>query len=165
MAKEIEKKYVIMDNRSLAAIKAAATEVVELAQGYLAIDEHTEVRVRRKDNDGQTTFVQTVKGGSGLVRDEVEFALTEKQFSALWPITQGRRIEKTRYQVPIDGDMMAEVDIYHGALSGHATVEVECPNEETASNFSLPSYFGKVVDVTTDQRYKNQQLATQGWPQ
>lgn len=166
MAKEIEKKYALEINETrLMIVKRKATAEIQVAQGYIAIDEHTEVRVRRKEEkDKKISYVQTVKGGSGLVRDEVEFDLTAKQFDQLWPLTEGRRVEKTRYQIPLAGALIAEVDIYHGVLEGHATVEVECPDEETANSITLPKFLsGK--DVTSDKKFKNQRLATEGWPQ
>jgi hypothetical protein len=39
--------------------------------------------------------------------------LTRAQFDQLWPGTQGHRLTKTRYDVPL-GKHIAEVDVYRG---------------------------------------------------
>ena len=43
----------------------------------------------------------TVKGGSGLSRTEEEIAIDAERFARLWPLTEGRRVEKTRHLIPV----------------------------------------------------------------
>ncbi len=130
-----------------------------LAQGYLAIDPAgAEVRVRRKDDE----TLMTVKLGIGLVRGEEEFAVGAERFERLWAMTDGRRVVKTRYLVPLDDGLTAEVDIYDGELAGLVTAEVEFPDEDAALAYAPPAWLGE--DVTGDARYANQTLATDGIP-
>jgi adenylate cyclase len=127
-------------------------------QGYVALDEHAEVRVRRADDERTLT----IKSGSGMVRVEEELPLSADQFDALWALTEGRRVVKTRYLVPLDEGLTAEVDVYEDALDGLVTAEVEFPSEDAAEGFAAPEWLGR--DVTGDKRYANRALAVDGLP-
>ena len=130
-----------------------------LAQGYLAIDPAgAEVRIRRKN--GET--LMTIKTGIGLIRGEEEFPIDHERFERLWPLTAGRRVVKTRYFVPLEHGLTAEVDVYDGDLDGLVTAEIEFPDAESALAFSAPEWLGR--DVTGDPRYANRALAVDGIP-
>jgi adenylate cyclase len=130
-----------------------------IEQGYLAIhDDGVEVRVRRLDSEAMLT----VKSGPDLVRVEEEMAIDERRFEALWLLTDGRRLAKTRYLVPLDGGLTAEVDDYDDALAGLMTAEIEFPSTEAAEAFRVPEWLGR--EVTGDERYANRSLATRGAP-
>jgi CYTH domain-containing protein len=129
-----------------------------IEQGYLAVgDDGTEVRVRRRD--GKATL--TVKGGRGRSRAEEEIGIDAERFERLWPLTDGRRLEKTRYVIPA-ADLELEVDVYAGALAGLTVAEVEFAGEDEANAFEPPDWFGR--EVTDDPRFKNQRLACDGAP-
>ena len=129
-----------------------------IRQGYLALDpDGTEVRIRQKGE----RFFQTIKRGAGLQRIEVEILLTRAQFEALWPMTEGRRVEKIRYDIAYEGHVI-ELDVYDGALSGLLTAEVEFPSLEASAAFHPPPWLNQ--DVTEDKRYKNKRLAVNGMP-
>jgi adenylate cyclase len=129
----------------------------EIEQGYLAITDEVEVRVRRY---GEQAFL-TVKSGGGEVRVEEEIEIDPRRFAALWPLTDNRRIEKRRYRIPA-GPLTIELDVYHGRLSGLQVAEVEFDSPEDAAEFTPPEWIGR--EVTGDPRYKNQRLATAGLP-
>ena len=76
-------------------------------------------------------------------------------------MTEGRRVVKTRHEVPL-GDLVAEVDVYAGDLDGLLTAEVEFPDEASARAFVAPGWLGR--DVTDDPRYGNRVLAVDGIP-
>jgi adenylate cyclase len=152
---EIERKFVLpappagLDSR----------EHARLEQGYVAIDPNgSEVRVRRKGDKR----VMTIKSGSGLMRSEEEWALEPERFDALWPLTDGRRVVKTRYLVPLGDGLTAEVDVYEGALAGLVTAEVEFGSERDSEAFAPPEWMGR--EVTGDARYANRTLAVSGPP-
>ena len=129
-----------------------------IRQGYLALtDDGAEVRLRHKAG----RFYQTIKQGEGLQRAEVEVELTHPQFDALWPLTEGRRVEKVRYVIAYEGRTI-ELDVYQGALVGLMTAEVEFPSLETSAAFEPPAWLG--VEVTEEARYKNKNLAVFGMP-
>ena len=152
---EVERKYLLAGRPD--GLETAPASRIE--QGYLAIDPAgAEVRVRRRDEK----TLMTIKSGIGLVRAEEEFAIDGERFERLWPLTEGRRVVKTRYLVPLEGGLTAEVDEYEGALEGLWTVEVEFADERAAHAFTAPAWMGE--DVTDDKRYANRTLATQGRP-
>jgi adenylate cyclase len=152
---EVERKYLL----SARPDGLDAHESSRLEQGYLALDPAgAEVRVRRKG----AKHTLTVKTGAGLARGEEELTLDAADFDRLWPLTEGRRVVKTRFEVPLDGGLTAEVDVYEGALDGLLTAEVEFDGEASAHAFTAPAWMGE--DVTGDKRYANQRLATDGKP-
>src|SRR5919108_3462281 len=150
---EVERKWLVCT-----PLDPLAYQGKTVIQGYLAeSSDGAEVRLRQM---GGQRF-QTVKSEGGLVRSEIEVELSPEQFETLWPATAGRRLEKTRYQVPWAGKTV-EVDVYHGALDGLVVAEVEVPSARESAQFTPPPWFGK--EVTGDQRYQNAQLALHGRP-
>jgi adenylate cyclase len=130
-----------------------------IEQGYLAIGgDGTEVRVRRRGGDA----VLTVKGGGGRSRVEEELDIDEERFARLWPLTEGRRVEKTRHVIGAGEGLKIEVDVYAGALAGLSVAEVEFGTDAAADAFTPPAWFGR--EVTDDARFKNQRLASDGAP-
>lgn len=154
MASEIERKFLI---------KELPPEIdfyphSEIMQGYLMItDNGVEVRVRKKGG----RCYHTVKLGSGLVRKEAEKEITEADFREQWPATEGKRVQKVRYEIEHD-ELIIELDIYSGKLEGLIIAEVEFESEEESSHFEPPEWFGE--EVTHDERYKNKNLALHGKP-
>jgi CYTH domain-containing protein/8-oxo-dGTP pyrophosphatase MutT (NUDIX family) len=153
---EIERKWLVHE---LPADELRNAPADAIAQGYLATghDGDAEVRVRRR---GKRTFI-TVKSTGGLERVEEELAIDERTFASLWPLTEGRRVEKTRHLVP-HGDATLEVDVYEGDLDGLVVAEVEFESRQASAVFIPPSWLGE--DVTEDERYKARNLALNGLP-
>lgn len=153
--KEVERKFLVKhlpDNLETFKNK-------EIRQGYVSVTEDgTETRVRQKGD----RFYHTVKSSEGMVREEKEKEITMEEFDALWSQTGGRRVEKTRYEIPLEGGFIAELDIYHGDLEGLQTVEVEFKDEKQVLDFTPPVWFGE--EVTGKSEYKNSSLALNGMP-
>jgi adenylate cyclase len=149
---EVERKFLVSDPPDLDVASGD-----ELEQGYLAIGEEGEVRLRRRGDD----LVLTAKRGSGLSRDEAEVELDDERFEQLWPLTEGRRLHKRRHVIP-HGDLEIEMDVYEGDLEGLMIAEIEFPSEDQARAFEPPDWLGE--DVTGDSRYLNETLATRGVP-
>ena len=150
---EIERKFLL---DGLPATMRYARRV-PIRQGYLALDGDTEVRVRITPN----AATLTIKSGHGGVRTEEELELDARQAEALWKLTEGRRIVKTRRRVRTGGAEV-EVDEYGGALDGLVVAEVEFDDEEASRAFEPPPWF--VREVTADRRYSNRSLASEGLP-
>lgn len=148
---EIERKFLIRQPPALDGVPCS-----HLRQGYIATGS-TEVRLR--DADGSYTL--TCKRGNGLVRREEEIEIDAAQFKSLWTLTEGQRIDKTRYRIP-QGELLIELDIYHDALAPLIVAEVEFHSEADSAAFPRPDYFGD--EVTEDKRYKNKTLALEGIP-
>jgi adenylate cyclase len=149
---EVERKFLVSEPPNL---DDADSE--EIDQGYLAIGEDGEVRLRRKGE----RLLLTAKRGAGLSREESEVELDGEAFDRLWPLTEGRRLHKRRHVLPHEG-LEIEVDVYAGELDGLVIAEIEFGSEEEARAFEPPDWLGE--DVTGDSRYLNETLATEGAP-
>jgi adenylate cyclase len=148
--REIERKFLV---RKLPA-DLASFPSSEISQGYLvSLDDGLQVRLRKSGERYWLTF----KRGTGNVREEREVELTGTQFDALWPATEGKRLVKTRSEIPF-GDRVVEIDVYHERHEGLVVAEVEFDDETAAKNFQPPDWLGD--DVTGDPRYSNQLLAS-----
>jgi adenylate cyclase len=147
---EVERKFLVSEPPDL-----DDTESDEIEQGYLATGSAAEVRLRRKGEK----LVLTAKRGSGLSREEAESELDSEAFDRLWPLTEGRRLHKRRHVIP-HGDLKIEVDVYQGDLQGLVVAEIEFDSEDQARRFEPPGWIGD--EVTGDERYLNETLATQG---
>ncbi len=154
MGVEIERKFVL--SGPPAAFADAPSERIE--QGYLAVtDDGVEVRVRRR---GERT-VLTIKQGVGERRLEEEVDVPAATFEALWPLTEGRRVEKRRSLLERDGQTI-ELDVYAGELDGLVVAEIEFESEQASAAFEPPAWLER--EVTGDERYANQRLALDGLP-
>ena len=149
---ETEKKY-------LARIPARILDGArskELTQGYISTD--PVIRIRRAADE----FYLTVKGGGAVTREEFEMRINEEQYASLFEKIATNVVEKTRYYIPLNGGLTAELDVYGGNLGGLVTVEVEFDTEEAAEAFDPPEWFGE--DISLVAGYKNNNLAVYGIP-
>lgn len=133
----------------------------EIEQGYLCTK--PVVRIRKSNED----YILTYKSRLGmtdkprevaLTCEEIELPLSQEAYEHLREKVDHYLIHKTRYIIPIEGDLKAELDVFHGRLEGLAFVEVEFPSEEAAATFVPPVWFGN--DVSFDKHYKNNYLST-----
>ncbi|HSJ46476.1 MAG TPA: CYTH domain-containing protein [Euzebyales bacterium] len=153
---EIERKF-LLDELPAAT---ADVEPTRIDQGYLAVTDDLEVRVRARSGD----HVLTVKGGRGEVRTEVTLQMSPEQFHGLWALTAGRRISKRRWVLSHEPEAKVEVEVdrFEAELEGLLIAEVEFASEEASQAFRPPDWFGR--EVTNDDRYRNAALATQPPP-
>ena len=149
---EVERKFLVPDSPDL-----GGTESDEIEQGYLALGADGEVRLRRKAD----LRLLTAKRGSGLSREEAEVELDRAGFDELWPLTEDRRLRKRRHLIP-HGELEIELDVYKGDLEGLVVAETEFASEKEARAFEPPGWIGE--EVTGDERYLNETLATRGMP-
>jgi adenylate cyclase len=147
---EIERKFLI----KRLPVQILHSRHFPLRQGYLANEPRgRHVRLRKKGKAMSLTF-KVSRGGPS--REEREIRLSKKQFATLWPATKGRRLSKTRYEIPWKR-LKIEVDIYHGRNHGLMVAEVEFPNHSSRRKFKPPRWFGR--EVTGEKRYSNVRLA------
>ena len=152
---EIERKFLVRETPNTPESYSA----MEILQGYLAVsDDGTEVRLRNIGRD----YILTVKSGKGIRRQERETVLSREQFERLWPMTEGKRVEKKRHKIAMSG-FTIELDIYLGTLEGLKTAEVEFKTQDEAESFTPPPWLD--LEVTLDERYKNKNLALNGLPE
>lgn len=144
---EIEKKFIpkyIPDNLD-------SYESHHIEQGYLSTG--PVVRVRKSDDE----YYLTYKGGGMMAREEYNLPLNESSYKHLIGKADGNIISKTRYLIPLDNNLTAELDIFEGAFLGMLLVEVEFTSIDEAENFTPPDWFGE--DVTYDKKYHNSYLS------
>ncbi|MGK7394841.1 MAG: CYTH domain-containing protein [Candidatus Cyclobacteriaceae bacterium M3_2C_046] len=154
MPQEIERKFLIQ--QIPASVKLENGK--KIRQGYVVVDESGNlVRVRQLGDQ----FYETVKSPGQLSRKEVEIELSRQQFEALWPLTEGKRVIKTRYYIPYQGKTI-EYDDFEEELNGLKMAEVEFESEQESKSFKVPDWFGQ--EVTYDKQYKNNNLAISGKP-
>jgi len=148
-SREIERKFLI----KRPPVKILRSRHFPISQGYLAHEPGgRHVRLRKKAKTASLTF----KVGRGPAREEREIRLSPQQFALLWPATRGRRLRKTRYEIPWK-NLKIEVDIYHGRNHGLVVAEVEFPNHASRRRFKPPRWFGR--EITGEKRYSNVRLA------
>jgi CYTH domain-containing protein len=151
---EIERKFLITRLPHKLLATASPTRI---RQGYLQSESARELRLRQRGEQ----FWITEKQGQGLQRLEQEMPLDELLFNMLWPLTKGRRLEKTRYLLP-QADLTLEFDIFSGNLSPLILLEVEFVSLEASRAFTPPPYVTR--EVTEDPAFKNASLAIFGLP-
>ena len=140
---EIERKFLVKkipDNLD-------TYERMDMIKGYL--NTAPVVRVRKENDD----YVLTYKGSGLLSHSEYNLPLNKESFEHLLKKCDGIIISKSRYKIPIENNLTAELDIFKGDLDSLKLVEVEFGSVEEANNFIPPEWFGE--DVTTDGRYHN----------
>ena len=144
---EIERKYLIRrlpENLSQYQCK-------KIAQGYICTN--PVVRIRKSDDEYYLTYT-----GKGLMaREEYNLPLTQEGYEHMLPKIDGRLIEKSRYLIPLEGKLTAELDIFEGDLAPLIIVEVEFDSLDAANSFIPPEWFGE--DVTESRKYHNSNLA------
>lgn len=146
MAFEIEHKYLVNDE----SYKKLAYEKIEIRQGYLNRQPERTVRVRTYNDKG---FL-TVKGKNhGDVRLEFEYEIPYEDAIEILKLCEPGILSKTRYKVKF-GELVWEIDEYHGACEGLTVAEVEIP--ESGYHYDKPSFIGK--NVTGDPSYYNSNL-------
>lgn len=123
----------------------------ELEQAYIITE--PVLRIRKKDDN----YILTYKGQGLMVREEVEFPLTQKAYEKLLKKAEGNIITKTRYKIPEKNELVIELDIFSGLLEGLYLAEVEFPDEESALNYIPPKWFGK--EVTKETTFHNSTLS------
>lgn len=149
--REIERKYL------LSGVPDVAREhpVVEIEQGYLPGGRLRE-RIRRVHHDEGVDYKRTVKLGRGIERFELDEPTTSEVFDAMWPLTEGARVLKRRYEVPHDG-LVWEIDEFTDRELYLA--EVELPAADITP--TIPDWLEPYVvrEVTDEPGYVNVKLA------
>lgn len=145
MGKEIERKYLVTADqwRSLA-------EGTLYRQGYLNSAKERVVRVRTMGSKAALT----IKGiTTGATRLEFEYEIPFKDANELLDLCEQPIIEKTRFKIPL-GNLVWEIDEFHGVNDGLIVAECELESEDQA--IDKPAWVGE--EVTGDPRYFNSNL-------
>ena len=157
---EIERKFLVTSD----AWRAAAHEVVAMAQGYLndqaAMDsgaQRASVRVRIA---GDEAFLNLKSREAGHTRQEFDYPIPLADARALLSLCVGGVIDKRRHYVNHAGHLW-EVDEFFGDNAGLVVAEIELDSADEA--FQRPDWSG--AEVTDHLRYYNLALATRPYSQ
>ncbi len=160
MAIEIERKFLVTGD----GWRAAAHEVVPMAQGYLndlaAMDTgamKASVRVRIA---GDAAHLNLKSRELGHTRQEFEYPIPVADARALLALSVGGLVDKRRHLVKVGGHLW-EVDEFLGDNAGLVVAEIELADAD--ESFQRPDWLG--VEVTDESRYYNLALASQPFSQ
>jgi adenylate cyclase len=157
---EIERKFLVTSD----AWRAAAREVVPMAQGYLndlaTVDSgamKASVRVRIA---GDQAFLNLKSRELGHTRQEFDYPIPLADARALLALCIGGVIDKRRHHVEYAGHLW-EVDEFLGDNAGLVVAEIELDGADDA--FAKPEWLG--VEATDASRYYNLALASRPYSQ
>jgi adenylate cyclase len=144
MAIEIERKFLVRDD----SWRASAEQASRIRQAYIANNDLVSIRVRLVDAARAVLTIKSAK--RGLVRREFEYEIPVAEAEDLFELREGAAIEKTRYIVPVGGQVW-EVDVFAGDNEGLILAELEL--EHAAQSIDRPAWLGR--EVTADKRFYN----------
>ncbi|WP_168119694.1 CYTH domain-containing protein [Paenibacillus sp. HB172176] len=154
MAMEIERKFLLprLPREQIEAGTVTIRSQQRIEQTYLAMDDDQEIRVRRLMDSatGSESYTHTFKKGNGMVREEVEYGISEsiyKQMTAafgLEPLTKNR-LTGDWNGIGIEIDIYDQIDL--------AVLEVEFESLDEANAFVPPEWFGE--DISSQKQYSN----------
>lgn len=150
---EIEKKWLFnshLDPKNLGG--AVVLETYMYGQGYLTIDDHSEVRIRFKIVDGDCTYMLCIKSKGDLSRIEIEKELTEEEFDQLNSLIPYDLIINEGFNYDIGGGHILAICRTDVNREEFVYGEIEFDSVEEAEAFVAPDWFGK--EVTKDSSYK-----------
>src|SRR5262249_31250713 len=150
--REIERKFLL---RALPADVARHPSVI-IDQGYIPGTAVRE-RVRRTQEGTILRYFRTIKVGAGVERFEFEEETTDTFFVAVWPLTEGHRVRKRRYNIPA-GERVWEVDEF---LDRDELVLAEIEIERADEEVSPPADIAAVIvrEVTNEPAFSNYTLS------
>lgn len=153
MAVEIERKFLVADERWRVNEDGSAVEGIAFRQGYLPCEGLTTVRVRLEGDQARLT----IKGkNEGLTRSEFEYPIpVGDAMDMLDNLCQRPLIEKIRY-CRSQGDLTWEIDVFEGENAGLVVAEVELISEDQM--VEMPEWVGQ--EVSGDPRYYNVNLVS-----
>ena len=157
---EIERKFLVAND----AWRAAAHEVIPMAQGYLndlaTVDSgamRASVRVRIA---GEAAFLNLKSRELGRTRQEFDYPVPVADARALLALCVGGAIDKRRHLVRHAGHLW-EIDEFLGDNAGLVVAEIELASADEA--FERPPWLGR--EATDAARYYNLALASRPYSQ
>lgn len=161
---EIERKFLVL-NAELITQLTKWGYAEDISQYYIQVGEFEE-RYRRK---GDKCFHTIKKKVDDMQREEIEVEVSNEcfEFNKRNRLEDSIILQKKRYVMDFKGDPSQpetmskhyyemEVDVYENEYKGLVIAEIEFKTIEEANSFIPPSW---LVDITDDEKYKNQTLA------
>ncbi|MEE8585675.1 MAG: CYTH domain-containing protein [Acidobacteriota bacterium] len=142
---EIERKFLVEGQGW-----KAASEGIEIRQGFLVAEKQRTVRVRIAAGKA---FLTVKSAAQGITRQEFEYPIPIAQAEQILDLCIRPLIEKKRYRIDHQG-MTWEVDEFLGENEGLVVAEIELESE--SQEFVRPDWLGQ--EVSHDPRYLNANL-------
>lgn len=155
---EIERKFLIERPDTEALSKSPLCRRVHICQTYLKITADEEIRVRRRGEEDDFLYFETVKrAASKTVREEIESRIDKSRYEELLKKAPEDclSIEKDRYCLIHNGQYF-EIDVYPFSEE-LAVAELELCSEDEEIHF--PPEIKIIREVTGEKAYKNATLA------
>ena len=155
---EIERKFLMLPLRAESLLDKLGIKYKEefIEQYYIGGDDTPYGRMRRKGN----RYISTVKSGEGIVREEREKEISQKEYEKYFQEMVGRVISKRRYSFEWDS-LIYELDIFEGSLEGLVYLEIEFESEDKARAYQLSKPFDALLyrDVSEEKSMSNYALS------
>ncbi|WEK53523.1 MAG: CYTH domain-containing protein [Candidatus Cohnella colombiensis] len=154
---EIERKFLLPHYPD--KLISSGTIVVQsehfIDQTYLALDPDQELRVRKivDAGTGEATYTHTFKRGNGLMREEVEYSISESIYTQVIEAFKAKPLTKKRVTAVWEG-ITVEIDCYDQL--NLIVIEVEFNSKEAALSFNAPEWFGP--DISSERQYSNKTI-------
>lgn len=162
---ELERKFLLKEpTKKLFEIYENNPEKVSpIDQYYILLEDNKEMRVRKRNLNGTACYSLTVKDGAGGMRTEVSFNITKAMYEYQKEKAIGY-IHKDRLTCELDYGLIAEIDFFDDFIMA----EVEFKSGYQYMEFEQSEFIEKgltncVCEVTTDNFYKNRNLAVKGF--
>ena len=155
---ETERKFLIRIPAFADLEKQSNFRIRSITQTYLQSNDNKSARVRKIIENGETSYVKTVKERISVLscyEDEHFISLDEYNSLLLLADKEKKSIQKTRYSFEYCNHIL-EIDVYD-FWNDRATLEIELKDEN--EQFSIPTFIEIIKEISTDGRYKNTNLA------
>lgn len=147
---EIERKFLVNGD-----FKPFAYKYERICQGYIVTNsEGRSVRIRIRGDRGYIT-IKGAGNETGMSRFEWEKEISILEAEKLLQLCDPGIIDKTRYLIKVDYNLVFEVDEFAGDNKGLIVAEIELESEDQL--FEKPLWLGQ--EVTGDNRYYNASLS------
>jgi adenylate cyclase len=155
---EIEKRYLVRSGNIVKILENDFVDytTLDIEQFYLLATMDKTLRYRKEGE----RYIRNSKKGAGLVREEREEEVTEKEYKEAKSKNSGAIIKKVRYKFEINGYCF-ELDVFKGALKALRILEIEFPDIETAKRFKMPEILNPLIirEITNEAIYSNGALS------
>ncbi len=153
---EIERRWLVKSVDSVIELNKFPRFFIE--QWYISINPI--IRIRSTNRLKFELCIKTKGTFEGIGVNESENILNVEEFENLihsFIKKNNSPISKTRFLIPLDNKLLAEIDVFEGDLTGLIIIEVEFKSEKEAENFNPPEWFGN-NEITGKKEYSNANL-------
>lgn len=152
--KEIERKWLIKNVPDDVLSHLSTYKRKEIIQGYISHTPHIRIRY---DGDRYYLNFKRVIEKEDIEREEYEYEISKAEYDNLMKKVEGIVIYKTRYEIPIEDNLIIELDFFHKEYEGLIYAEIEFDSKEEAKAFEAKDWFYK--ELTGKAQYTNAGLS------